>query len=222
MENRKRVAVVVGSNRPARICPGIAEWIRAELQRSLSAELTGAVSYELLDLAAVDLPFLDEPLIPAFGQYRHEHTKAWSRTVSGFDGFIFVFPQYNWGYPAVLKNALDYLFTEWAGKPVSYATYGTHGGGRAARQIRGVLAGLRMRELHDHLEIVITVKDVDSEWQIKDLDAVLGRCRPRLKVIGGQMLDALEVPGGHGGRAGRSKRAVVVTLRRARLLVRSG
>ena len=70
----------------------------------------------------------------ALGQYEHEHTRAWSRTVSSFDGFIFVFPQYNWGYPAALKNALDFLFLEWRDKPVSFLTYGTRGGNMAASQ----------------------------------------------------------------------------------------
>ena len=89
-----RVAVVVGSTRPTRICPGIARWV---LQ---AAQEESLLRYELIDLAEVNLPFLDEPLKAALGKYKHEHTKAWSRVVSSFDGFIFVFPQYNWGYPA--------------------------------------------------------------------------------------------------------------------------
>jgi NAD(P)H-dependent FMN reductase len=187
MEAAKRVAVVVGSSRPTRICPGIAAWIQQALQESRSSAVVRSVRYELLDLAEVNLPFLDEPLIPALGEYQHAHTKAWSQTVSGYDGFIFVFPQYNWGYPAILKNTLDFLFNEWADKPVSFATYGTRGGNRAAKQLQSVLAGLHMRELHDHLEIVITINDVDSQWQVKDLDAVLGPHRDQLGHIAGQM-----------------------------------
>jgi NAD(P)H-dependent FMN reductase len=85
--------VVVCSTRPTRICLGIARWV---LQ---AAQEESPLRYELIDLAEVNLPFLDEPLKAALGQYQHEHTRAWSRVVSSFDGFIFVFPQYNWGYP---------------------------------------------------------------------------------------------------------------------------
>jgi NAD(P)H-dependent FMN reductase len=102
-----RTAVVIGSTRPTRICAGIAAWVAKNTQQG------SALNYELLDLAEVDLPLLDEPLKAALHQYEHEHTKRWSATVSSFDGFFFVFPQYNRGYPAALKNALDYLYGEW-------------------------------------------------------------------------------------------------------------
>ena len=91
----------------------------------------------------VDLPFLDEPRMAALGHYEHEHTLAWSSLVDSFDGFIFVFPQYNWGYPAVLKNALDFLYAEWRDKPASFLTFGTRGGSLAAEQFHVVMVGLR-------------------------------------------------------------------------------
>lgn len=128
-----RIADVIGSTRPNRICPGIAEWFRDAAQRS------SPLRYELVDLHDINLPFLDEPFMAALGRYEREHTREWSRIVSSFDGFIFVFPQYNWGYPGVLKNALDFLYAEWGGKPASLATYGTRGGNRGARQLGEVL-----------------------------------------------------------------------------------
>ena len=182
----ERIAVVIGSTRPTRICPGIARWVLRALQED------SPLTYELVDLAEVNLPFLDEPLKSALGQYQHEHTKAWSRTVASYDGFIFVFPQYNWGYPAPLKNALDFLYREWAGKPVSYVTYGTRGGSKGAEQIRGVLQGLHMRELPDHLEIVITDDDVDEDWQLRQVDAVMRPYRARARAIDAQMVEALD------------------------------
>ena len=184
---RGRVAVVIGSTRPARICPGIAEWVRRVAQEG------SPLRYELVDLADVDLPFLDEPLMAALQQYEHEHTRAWSRTVSAFDGFIFVFPQYNWGYPAPLKNALDFLFVEWRNKPASFVTYGTRGGSMAAAQFQGLLGGLDMQELADHLEVVITLEDVDDDWQLRDLEATLHPYRDRTRAIDAEMTDALAV-----------------------------
>ncbi len=110
-----RIAVVIGSTRPTRICADIARWILRNAQED------SPLHYEIVDLAEVNLPFLDEPLKAALHEYAHEHTVQWSRTVSSYDGFIFVFPQYNWGYPAPLKNALDYLYIEWRDKPVTFA-----------------------------------------------------------------------------------------------------
>jgi NAD(P)H-dependent FMN reductase/DNA-binding MarR family transcriptional regulator len=183
---RGRVGVVVGSTRPTRICLGIAEWVRAVAQQD------SPLHYQLLDLAEVDLPFLDEPLNAALQHYEHEHTRAWSRTVSSYDGFIFVFPQYNWGYPAPLKNALDYLYVEWKDKPASYVTYGTRGGNKAAEQFHGVLGGLHMRELDDHLEVVITDDDVDEPWQLRDIEATLRPYATKTKAIDAAMVEALQ------------------------------
>jgi len=56
-----RVGVVIGRNRPKRICPEIAEWVRA------TAQADSGLSFELIDLAAVALPFLDEPGLAARG-----------------------------------------------------------------------------------------------------------------------------------------------------------
>jgi NAD(P)H-dependent FMN reductase len=147
--------------------------------------------YELLDLAQVNLPFLDEPLMAALQRYEHEHTRAWSQLVSSYAGFLFVFPQYNWGYPAVLKNALDFLYHEWHDKPASFLTYGTRGGNRAADQFTTILHGLHMRALDDHIEAVITDNDVDHNWQLNDVDATLRPNLSQLEKIDTQMIEAL-------------------------------
>jgi NAD(P)H-dependent FMN reductase len=180
-----RVAVVIGSTRPRRICLGIAEWVKRE------AEQGSPLRYELIDLALIDLPFLDEPLKAALGEYEHEHTRAWSRIVSGFDGFVFVFPQYNWGYPAPLKNALDFLYFEWRDKPAASVTYGTRGGGKGAQQFLGVLEGVHMRPLGGRLEVVITDEDVDGDWQLRDLSATLDPYREQIRQLDAQLVEAL-------------------------------
>jgi NAD(P)H-dependent FMN reductase len=151
-----RVAVVVGSTRPNRICGTVAAWTL----RHLAAN--DALRCELVDLAEISLPFLDEPLKPALGRYEREHTRRWSTLVRSYDVFVFVFPQYNWGYPAVLKNALDFLYAEWHDKPAGMVSYGTRGGGKGAAQLREVLQGLHMRPVDDNVEVKITAADVDD------------------------------------------------------------
>jgi NAD(P)H-dependent FMN reductase len=135
------VLVIAGSLRPRRICLQVAEWV-AQVGRETT---NGA--FEVLDLKDWPLPMHDEPAVPAGGDYQFEHTRAWSRKIAEADAFVFVTPQYNWGYPAPLKNALDHLYKEWAGKPAMIVTYGGHGGGRCAEQLQQVCEGLHMKPI---------------------------------------------------------------------------
>lgn len=134
-----KVLVIVGSTRARRLCPQIAAWVT-----KIGREVTAA-EFEILDLKDWPLPMDDEPGIPAMGAYASEHTRAWSRKISEGNAFVFVTPQYNWGYPAPLKNALDHLYNEWSGKPAMIVTYGGHSGSKCARQLQQVLKGLKMR-----------------------------------------------------------------------------
>ena len=132
--------VIVGSVRRQRICPQIAAWVA-----ETGAAAGVPTAFELVDLRDWPLPMDDEPDIPAAKPpYANPLTQAWSRKVSEAQAVILVTPQYNWGYPAPLKNALDHLFHEWAGKPAMIVTYGGHGGGRCAAQLRQVVEALHM------------------------------------------------------------------------------
>jgi NAD(P)H-dependent FMN reductase len=179
----ERIAVMIGSTRPTRICPGIAEWVRDVAQEQ------SPLRYELVDLVEVNLPFLDEPLKAALREYEHEHTRAWSRLVSSYSGFLFVFPQYN--YPAPLKNALDFLYYEWHDKPATSVTYGTRGGNKGAAQFHGVLEGVHMRPLKDRLEIAIADEDVNEDWQLRDPSATLRPYLQQVRQLDAQLVEAL-------------------------------
>jgi NAD(P)H-dependent FMN reductase len=121
--------IVVGSVRPGRIGLRIAEWVRER------AEATGAFEVDFVDLAELNLPFMDEPNHPRLRQYTKSHTIAWSERVDAADAFLFVTPEYNHSYSPVLKNALDFLNEEWWRKPVGFVSYGGVSAGT-----RGVVA----------------------------------------------------------------------------------
>jgi NAD(P)H-dependent FMN reductase len=105
----------------------------------------GGFDVEVLDLAAFELPVLDEPAHPRLQQYTQQHTKDWSAAVSRGDAFVFVTPEYNHSFPGSLKNALDYLSVEWADKAAGIVSYGGVSAGlRAATALKSVLAALRM------------------------------------------------------------------------------
>jgi NAD(P)H-dependent FMN reductase len=133
------VLVVMGSVRAGRLCRKIASWVISVAQPS-----TG-LNFELVDLVDWKLPMTDEPNIPALGGYTRAHTRAWSKKIAGADAIMFVTPQYNWGYPAPLKNAIDHLYKEWNAKPVAIVSYGGHGGDKCAAQLRQVAESVKMR-----------------------------------------------------------------------------
>ncbi len=140
MTANQTVLLIMGSTRAGRNCPRITEWV-AGIGRSCTD-----LAYEIVDLADWPLPMNDEPGLPALGgPYGHTHTQAWSDKIKSADAVVFVTPQYNWGYPAVLKNAIDHLYHEWRDKPAAIVTYGGHGGTRCAKQLRRVAASVKMR-----------------------------------------------------------------------------
>ncbi len=71
-----------------------------------------AVTVDPIDLATVNLPMFDEPKHPRFQQYEHEHTRRWSATVARADAYVFVTPEYNYGAPPSIVNAIDCLNRE--------------------------------------------------------------------------------------------------------------
>lgn len=137
-----RIAIIVGSTRPGRRSDQIASWVHDVATARPPKET--CVEYRIVDLAELDLGLLDEPLPAAFGDYRHEHTRRWSEQIASFDGFVIVTPEYNHSMPAALKNAIDYLFTEWHDKAAGFVSYGVVGGVRAVEQLRLVLAELKV------------------------------------------------------------------------------
>jgi NAD(P)H-dependent FMN reductase len=183
-ENKPKIGIIVGSNRPTRICLTVAEWVKDEMQHD-------GLNLSLVDLAEVNLPFLDEPEIPAHHKYQKDYTEAWSKTISGYDGFVLVFPQYNWGYPAVLKNALDYLYDEWAGKPVSIMCYGGHGGFQATLATKLVTQGLRMYNMSTNPPLDIEDEMFDEHGQFKDINAAFARYKQPMQAVSDEFVDLL-------------------------------
>ncbi len=129
-----RIAIVTGSTRPGRKAEAVARWVLDIAKKRSDAE------FELLDIQSFDLPLLDEPVPPSMGQYSKPHTKAWAARVAGFDGFVFVTPEYNHGPSGALKNAIDFLYKEWNNKAAGFVSYGSAGGARAVEQLRLVLS----------------------------------------------------------------------------------
>jgi NAD(P)H-dependent FMN reductase len=159
------LAIVIGSTRPGRVGPKFAVWLRS---RAIDH---GGFDVELVDLAAIKLPFLDEPGYPRLHQYVHEHTINWGRIVERCDAFVFVTPEYNFGYSAVLKNAIDYLSQEWADKPVGFLSYGgVAAGTRAVQQLKQVVTALKMIPIAESVNIPFFSQFIDDSGTVRPND----------------------------------------------------
>src|ERR1700691_2606448 len=105
------LTVIVGSIRPGRAGPPIPGCFID------GARSHGRFDVEVADLAEIRLPLMEEPNHPRLRQYLHPHTHEWSARIDRADAVVFVTPEYNYGYPATIKNAIDYLHQEWKDKP---------------------------------------------------------------------------------------------------------
>lgn len=134
--------IITSTTRPGRKGPIIAEWIRSVAAQDPEWEI------EVIDLGELNLPMMDEPNHPRFKNYQHDHTKAWSARIDEADAFIFVVAEYNYSFAAPLKNAIDYVLKEWAGKPAGLVSYGgVSAGTRAANALRIVLSAVDVMPL---------------------------------------------------------------------------
>jgi len=137
--NRPVLQIIVGSTRPGRAGSTVAEWFHGVAVKH------DHFATQLVELADIALPLLDEPHHPRLGRYEHDHTRRWSQIVSAADAYVFAVPEYNHGYNAATKNALDCLHREWQYKPVGFVSYGGGAGGaRAVQGLEPVVATLRM------------------------------------------------------------------------------
>jgi NAD(P)H-dependent FMN reductase len=154
--------IVIGSTRPGRVGLPVAEWFQEK------AVEHGAFEVELVDLAVVGLPFLDEPELPRFGRYVHQHTRDWSATVSRADAFVFVTPEYNHGPSAAMKNAIDFLHVEWQYKPLGFVSYGgIAAGARAVQMLKQFVLPLKMTPLFETVAIPLVEQFLDEERQFR-------------------------------------------------------
>ncbi|MGV9858267.1 NADPH-dependent FMN reductase [Gordonia sp. NPDC003425] len=160
-----KLMIILGSVREGRIGLPISEWVNN------AAEADDRFDVDFVDLAELALPFMDEPNHPRLKSYVHDHTKAWSARVDSADGFLFVFPEYNYSYSPAIKNALDYLHNEWIRKPVGFVNWGgISGGTRAQVALRVVVTALGLVLTRGNVEINFPQKQLTDDGVFEPSD----------------------------------------------------
>jgi NAD(P)H-dependent FMN reductase len=167
-----KLMVIFGSSRTGRKGGVVADWVRSGAQKDSRFK-----EVDFVDLQELNLSFFDEPLSP-FSMarqnvgYTHPEGKAWAERVAKCEGVVIVTPEYNHGYPAVLKNALDWVGPEWVDKPVSFVSYGgVSGGCRVVEQLRTVTIELGLIQVANPIHFVFFENEFDGEGQPKRASA---------------------------------------------------
>jgi NAD(P)H-dependent FMN reductase len=149
MDDKHKLVIIIGSVREGRFGPTVASWV-ADQSRT-----HGAFDVEVVDLAEAEVP----PALPAVspkyagdGYPRPAGMAALTAALDRADAFIVVTPEYNHSYPASLKAAIDWHFTQWTAKPVAFVSYGGAAGGRhAVLHLENVLTELHAVTIRDGL-----------------------------------------------------------------------
>jgi NAD(P)H-dependent FMN reductase len=170
-ESPLNLAVIVGSTREGRFGGTIARWFVTQ------ARPRSDMTLDVIDLVDLDLPMV-------YPQQPEPVVQAYSQRIDRADAFVVITPEYNHGYPASLKQAIDIPRDQWRRKPVAFVSYGGIGGGlRAVEQLRQVFA-----ELH-----TVTMRDAVSFHMAWELFDESGKpCDPaRCSAAAATMLDQL-------------------------------
>jgi NAD(P)H-dependent FMN reductase len=159
------LTVIVGSIRPGRAGAPIADWF---IDR---ARAYGRFDVEVADLAEIRLPLMEEPYHPRLRQYTSQHTLDWSARIDPADAIVFITPEYNYGYPATIKNAIDYLHQEWKDKAAGFVSYGgVAAGTRAVQQLKQVITTLKMVPVFESVNIPFHAQLIrDGQFHANDV-----------------------------------------------------
>jgi NAD(P)H-dependent FMN reductase len=151
----KKIGIIVGSTREGRKSIEVAEWFLKKAQAASPSK----ISFGIVDLLQFPLPFFGEP--DRFGMIQ-----SFEEAIRGYDGFVFVTPEYNHSITGVLKNALDFAYQDWNNKTAGIITYGFGANGaRAAEHLRGILGALGVADVKTH--ILLSLFDDVAEQKIQ-------------------------------------------------------
>ena len=157
-----KIKVILGSTRQGRFGEQPAKWIADKAKAK-------GLDVEILDLRDYPLPFFDEAISPSMIKepYANPVVQKWTAKIAESDGFIMIAAEYNHGYTAVLKNAIDYVSREWNKKPVAFVGYGSVGGARAVEQLREVVVELQMTPIRDAVHMTNFWSLLDEKGRLK-------------------------------------------------------
>jgi NAD(P)H-dependent FMN reductase len=172
------IQVISSTTREGRFSERVATWVTGQLGAREDFDV------EQIDLREYPLPFFDG-VAPARAprEYSSPELERLGRRLDRSDGFIVLTAEYNHGYPAVLKNAMDWTFVEWRRKPMAFVGWGQVGAARAIEQLRLVAVEFEMAPLRHAVHIlpdaIIVARQAEDPGDV----TMFAPLEPRLKLL---------------------------------------
>jgi NAD(P)H-dependent FMN reductase len=128
-----RIAIISSSVRAGRNSHRVALYFKRFLEKNQFA------LSDILDLDEYKFPLFEERL--RFQENPSVAALDFAGKIKSADGVLIIAPEYNGGYPASLKNAIDLLYSEWQRKPVAISTVsdGSFGGSQVIESLQFIL-----------------------------------------------------------------------------------
>ena len=157
------VKVIIGSTRPERGVDVLLPWLVDRLDRDARFDV------DVLDLRDWDLPMFQETWETARNGYSTETVRRWNERIVDGDAFLFVTPEYNHSITAVLKNAIDSVFTSggFRNKAAGTIAYsgGNVGGARAVEHLAGIAVEAELVPLRNSVLVSQYHRAFDDDGQ---------------------------------------------------------
>ncbi len=160
----KKILVVLSSVRESRIADLILSKVMDQLTENKEYDI------RIADFREMPLPFFDSPLSPSQEGFTATDPNVikWTEMVEEADAVVMLVAEYNYGYTAVLKNAIDWMVKPWNEKPIALIGYGWVGGARAIAQLRGVLGSMINAKPMETEANLRFLKEIDLEGNTLD------------------------------------------------------
>ncbi|MFI6935573.1 NADPH-dependent FMN reductase [Streptomyces sp. NPDC050287] len=185
-----KIGVLIGSVRAGRFADKVADWFVSEARKREDMEI------HVIDLAEPALAAELGLRVDGSGDHsgggsggdsgddsggdsgedsggQSRDAPRLAQRIGEVDAFVVVTPEYNHGYPAALKLALDHVHREWQAKPVGFVSYGGMAGGqRAVEQLRQVFAELHAVTVRDTVSFHMAWEQFDERGRPRDPEGV--------------------------------------------------
>lgn len=171
----KNIQLIIGSTRQNRLGAQVAEWVKSH------AQAHEELNIEVIDLLDQNLPFFNSAVSPMYAPDTSEAGKAWAEKIENGDGFIFVTPEYNRSIPASLKNAIDFVYSQWLTKPAAIVSYGwIDGGVGASKHLHDILSWVKLDVAEDQVHLKLHADILGEDGKIADTEAAFADYVPTL------------------------------------------
>jgi NAD(P)H-dependent FMN reductase len=156
--NQLNIPVLLGTNRKERKSVFVAKWLVGEMEKRPE------IRTRLFDVGEFALPQHD------YGQGLKDSFPEWRDAMIQADGLVLVTPEYNHGYPGVMKAVLDLLLPEYIHKSVAFVgvSAGPWGGTRVIEALVPMCRELGLAVSFTDLNFPFVQRTFDDEGTLLD------------------------------------------------------